>query len=134
MTEAPTTTPAKRTRKPAAPAPAFDFAAVTPKVAAAPQRAGGRERVANPTIPWVKESWDKRKQVGSTSGRVTELGEGRTVTIPTANAQQLKNLLNYAARDLEVGVSIDMKNLPGGKTQVTFAAKSRKQKKAKSEA
>lgn len=130
-----TATPAKKaTRTASATPPAFDFGKVTPKeTAAKPKTTGGRERVQNPVIPWVKASWDARTRVGSTSGRVSELGKGATVTVPTANVTQLRNLLNYAARDLGVGVAIETKDVAGGKTEVTYWAKTRKEKKATKE-
>lgn len=129
-TAAPVETPApvKRARKANPPAPDFNFGAVKPKAAAAPQRGSGRPRQDNPVLSWLSDSWANRKPVGTANGRPVEMGAGRSVTIPTANVVQLKNFLNYAARDLGVGVAIESKDIGGGKTEVRYAAKTRKQK------
>lgn len=131
-----TDTTAKKAAAPkkSTPPPAFDFTALKPETAKAPVRKGSVEKADNPTIPWVRESWDKRTRSGQNNGRVVETGEGRKVVIPTANVTQFKNLLNYAARDLGIGVAISYRTLPGNKTEVTFAAKTRKQKKAETPA
>lgn len=127
MTDATTT---KRTRKPAPTPPAFDFTALKPVEAKPPVRQSGTSKADNPVLPWLRESWDKRTKSGQQNGRVVETGAGKKVTIPTANVTQMKNLLNYAARDLGIGVVISYKTVSGNKTEVTFAGKTRKQKKA----
>lgn len=126
-----TTAAKKTTAKKSTPAPAFDFTALKPQVAKAPARKGSTAKTDNPVLPWVRESWEKRTRSGQNNGRVVETGEGRVVTIPTANVTQFKNLLNYAARDLGIGVAISYKTVAGNKTEVTFAAKTRKQKNEK---
>lgn len=116
---------AKRTRKTNPTPPAFDFTAVKPKDVAPPQRRyGGGTKGANPVAPWLVESWNNRVTQGN-----SQVGKGKEVTIPAANLTQFKNLLNYAARDLGIGVTIAVGKTVGKNVTVTFAAKNRKQAK-----
>lgn len=125
----PATPPVKTVRKRAPEPPPFDYAKLTPKKAAPPVRKSSAVVKDNPTVAWVKASWDGRTKVTRTGGKAVEVGSGQEVTIPKVNAQQFRNLLNYAARDLGVGVSIRTKEIPGNKVVVTFAAVTRKQSK-----
>lgn len=109
------TTPAKKTA-PAAPAkPAsqpFDFTAVTPTAASAPQRQGRTASGPNPTIAWLEKSWEGRVPANASG---TVYGSGAQVPIPD-NADVYKDLsakLRAGAKTLstkigtKLGVSIE---------------------------
>lgn len=125
MSETTVTTPApvKRTRKTNPPPPPFDFKNVKPVKAAPVMRKNGATKADNPTVAWLEESW---------GNRTGQLGAGVKVTVPAANVQQTRNLINYAARDLNLGVAFAPPvPKPGKMVELHFSAKPRKQKRDK---
>lgn len=113
----------KRSRKTSPPPPPLDFGNIKPVAAEPPSRRHGRPSVDNPALPWLRDSWAQRDPN-------TNVGAGRKIEIPEANLQQVRNFLNYAARDIGCGVSIRTEpSKAKGKVAVMFAAKPRKQKR-----
>lgn len=106
----------------------LNFAALTFTDAAAPVRKSSRNRADNPLVPVLRESWAKRNG---------DKGAGKSVTVPTAQATELTNLIRYAANQLSdelgeaVGSAIVAKDNGNGTTTVTFAAKKRRARRAK---
>ena len=131
MTEKKNPTPGKTapttTRKRTV-APPLDLSTLTVQPAEPPVRATGRNG-NNPFVKVLQESWAARTQRGA-----TEQGSGRKVVVPTANAQQVENLIRYAGNQLNLGTAIVSTPVAGGKqTEIVFCAKTRKQKKRTTE-
>lgn len=132
-TATPAATPAKKAAKKAAskpPAPPFDFTAIQVTDGAAPTRTGSREALPNPFVDHLKKSADaKTNRPGG-----GWIGQGKQVTVPAVQADQVVNLIRYAANRLGLGVTVSDHNdasykRPNGMVQINFAAKNRKQKR-----
>lgn len=126
---APVEQPKRETVKPKA--PALDFGKLTIADAPAPVRKSSRTRADNPLVPVMRESWEKRNG---------DKGAGKAVTVQTSQAQELINLIRYAANELSettkqpIGSAIVAKDNGNGTTTVTFAAKKRRERRAKQDA
>lgn len=105
----------------------LDFASLTFTDAPAPVRKSSRSRADNPLVPVLRESWAKRNG---------DKGAGKSVTVPTAQATELVNLIRYAANQVteetgeQVGSAIVATDNPNGTTTVQFAAKRRRARRA----
>lgn len=116
-------------------APALDFSTLTVTTAEAPQRTGGgRRATVNPMMTHMQDSWNARKEWGNRKDEngtpyTVYLGEGREVTVPKANVQQVLNLIRMAANKLNLGSVTQEEDVPGGKVRISFAAKTRKRNK-----
>jgi hypothetical protein len=126
----PTKAPAKKapTKKTA---PALDFTSLEVTDTETPIRAGRANSTGpNPFENHLKASAEKKTD----RPKGAWVGSAKAVTVPKEHAKSVVNLIRYAANRLNMGSAIsdlDDPNLQraGGKVQINFAAKSRKQKR-----
>lgn len=97
-------------RKARAKAPEFDLNAVVAEETTEVPKIARNSKVVGTKFPeWVQESYDRKV--------------GKVVTVPTANAIQVANLIRAAARQIGLGASIKPVDLGNGQTRITFVGK-----------
>ena len=99
-------------------APALDFASLTVEDADRPKVTRNRKTQDNPFLPLLAETYENKT--------------GKAVTVPSANAGQVKYLIRAAADELGIGSSLraDEDTPKKGQTRITFAGKDRKARKS----
>ena len=123
------TVPAKRSgRKAATEPPALDFSKLVVADAAPVVRQTSVSAADNPTLPWVKDSWNNK----TAKAPGVFWGKGKQVPVPTANAAQVVSLIRSAVNALaretgdRIGLAVKAEDLGNGKTMVRFMTKTAK--------
>lgn len=111
----------------------LDLSALSFADAPAPVRKSSRSKADNPLTKVLQASWDAvdTRDGSPTKGQLYRdfqngKGSGKSVTVPRSQAQEIVNLVRYAANDLELGSTIVTNDNPNGTTTITFAAKRRR--------
>lgn len=111
----------------------LNLAALTFTDAPAPVRKSSRTKGDNPLTKVLSASWEAvdQREGSPTKGQLYRdfqngKGAGKAVTVPTSQAQEVVNMIRYAANDLEIGSTIVATDNPNKTTTINFAAKKRR--------
>lgn len=109
---------------------AFSLLDLTPTDSEPIQREGGPGRNISPeteaAASWLQDSLDK----GTDDGQ----GLVRAVTVPAGSAEDVLKALTRAASHMGVGVDRQAVNVKGGKVEIRFRARPRRERKASDDA
>lgn len=111
----------------------LNLSALTFTDAPAPVRKSSRTKGDNPLVAVLSASWDAvdNRENSPTKGQLYRdfqngKGAGKAVTVPTSQAQDVVNMIRYAANDLGIGSTIVPTDNPNKTTTINFAAKKRR--------
>ena len=108
---------------------AIDIAALVPTDAALPVREGGGGRPASPETMLASEWLEQSHREGDGVN-----GAGKAITVRQGDAEYILTVLRRAATRLNVGIDTQTVPVKGGKTEVRYATRPKRERKSSQDA